>query len=200
MPRTRSQGEPLYLRINDIELYLRVLRRIREYRAANNLPPIELPDFKNLFPSITEMAEPARALRDYAAPSQDEPHSSIAPPAIEANNFELKPSLLQAVQQNQFSGNLTEDPNLHLSVFVQYADTVKANGVTSEAIRLRLFPFSLRDKARRWLQSLPSNSVTTRNELKKVFLARYFPPSKTAMLRAQINGFKQKDNESLFEA
>ena len=42
MPRTRSQGEPLYLRINDIELYLRVLRRIREYRAENNLPPIEL--------------------------------------------------------------------------------------------------------------------------------------------------------------
>ena len=167
MPRTRSQGEPLYLRINDIELYLRVLRRIREYRAANNLPPIEIPDLKNLLPSpIPEMAEPARALRDYAAPSQDEPHSSIAPPAIEANNFELKPSLLQAVQQNQFSGNPTEDPNLHLSVFVQYADTVKANGVTSEAIRLRLFPFSLRDSARRWLQSLPSNSVTTWNELK----------------------------------
>ena len=104
------------------------------------------------------------------------------------------------MQQNQFSGNPTEDPNLHLSVFVQYADTVKANGVTSEAIRLRLFPFSLRDSARRWLQSLPSNSVTTWNELKKVFLARYFPPSKIAMLRAQINGFKQKDNESLFEA
>ncbi|XP_050920308.1 uncharacterized protein LOC127137946 [Lathyrus oleraceus] len=38
------------------------------------------------------------------------------------------------------------------------------------------------------------------NELKKVFLARYFPPSKTTMLKAQINGFKQKDNESLFEA
>ena len=69
MPRTRSQGEPLYLRINDIELYLRVLRRIREYRAANNLSPVELPDFKNIFPSIPEMAEPARALRDYAAPS-----------------------------------------------------------------------------------------------------------------------------------
>lgn len=38
------------------------------------------------------------------------------------------------------------------------------------------------------------------DELKKVFLARYFPPSKTAMLRSQINGFRQKDNKSLFEA
>src|SRR3954465_8806036 len=89
-----------------------------------------------------------RPLREYAAPSRAEPHSSIAPPAIEANNFELKPSLVQAVQQNQFSGSPVDDPNLHLSVFVQYADTVKANNVSSEAIRLRLFPFSLRDRAR----------------------------------------------------
>ncbi|CAJ2679749.1 unnamed protein product [Trifolium pratense] len=146
------------------------------------------------------MANNARPLRDYAVPSEEEPHSSIAPPNIEARNFELKPALLQIVQQNQFSGSPTEDPNLHLSVFVQYADTIKANGVDPEAIRLRLFPFSLRDRARAWLQALPSNSITTWNELKKQFLARYFPPSKTAMLRAQINGFRQKDGESLFEA
>ena len=93
-----------------------------------------------------------------------------------------------------------DDPNLHLSLFVQYADTVKANGVNPEAIRLRLFPFSLRDRARAWLQSLPSNSITTWDELKKVFLARYFPPSKTAMLRGQINRFTQKEDESLSEA
>ncbi|KAK2395303.1 hypothetical protein QL285_057048 [Trifolium repens] len=141
-----------------------------------------------------------RPLRSYAISSQEEPHNIIAAPAIEANNFELKSSLLSAVQQNQFSRNPTDDPNLHLSIFLQYADTVKANGVSPEAIRLRLFPFSLRDRARAWLQSLPSNSVTTWDELKKVFLARYFPPSKTVILRAQINGFKQKENESLFEA
>ncbi|XP_045791784.1 uncharacterized protein LOC123886512 [Trifolium pratense] len=146
------------------------------------------------------MAQRERPLKDYAVPSEEEPHSSIAPPNIEARNFELKPALLQIVQQNQFSGSPTEDPNLHLSVFVQYADTIKANGVEPEAIRLRLFPFSLRDRARAWLQALPTNSITTWNELKKQFLARYFPPSKTAMLRAQINGFRQKEGESLFEA
>ncbi|MCH87321.1 hypothetical protein A2U01_0008188, partial [Trifolium medium] len=124
----------------------------------------------------------------------------IVNPAIQANNFELKPSLLQIVQQNQFFGNPTEDPNLHLSVFVQFADTLKSNGVDPEAIRLRLFPFSLRDRARAWLQSLPSNSITTWNELKKAFLARYFPPSKTAQLRNQITCFRQTNGESLFEA
>jgi len=83
-------------------------------------------------------------LRNSLCPPNEEPHTSIVRPAIAANNFELKPSLLQIVQQNQFSRNPTKDLNLHLSVFMQFADTLKANGVDPEAIHC-LFPFSLRD-------------------------------------------------------
>src|ERR1043165_2116263 len=154
MPNTRSQGGSLHIPINDPERYLRLRRRIQEYCELNNLPPSKLPDIDEL----RRMAEPPplpRPLKDYAVPSQAEPHNSIVAPTIARNDFELKPSLLSAVQQNQFSGSPTDDLNLHLSVFVQYADTVKANGVNPEAIRLRLFPFSLRDRARAWLQSLP---------------------------------------------
>jgi hypothetical protein len=59
-----------------------------------------------------------RLMKYYVVPSQAEPHNSIATPAINRNDFKLKPSLLSAVQQNQFSGSPTDDPNLHLSVFV----------------------------------------------------------------------------------
>ena len=137
MPNTRSQSEPLHLQINDIEHYLRVRRRVQEYRDLNNLPPTKLPDIS--IPELIEeskMADvpnPPRALKEYAVPSQAEPHNSIAAPAIARNDFELKPSLLSAVQQNQFSGSPTDDLNLHLSVFVQYTDTIKANGVNPEA-------------------------------------------------------------------
>lgn len=147
------------------------------------------------------MVEPYNCpFKDFAVPSQDEPHSSIIPPAIQTNNFELKLSLLQIVQQNQLSENPTEDPILNLSVFVKYADTLKTNNVNPEAIRLRLFPFNLGDKAKAWIQSLPVNFITTWNELKKTFLARYFPPRKTAVLRNHITTFRQTEGESLFEA
>ena len=82
---------------------------------------------------------------------------------------------------------------------MRFAETLKVNGVDPEAIRLRLFPFSLRDRANTWLHSLPSNSITTWNELKKEFLARYFLPSKTTQMRNLITCFRQKDGESLFE-
>ncbi|PNY08729.1 1-aminocyclopropane-1-carboxylate deaminase-like protein [Trifolium pratense] len=72
-------------------------------------------------PQISQLgitAATVAASKDFAVPSEDEPHSSIVNPTIQANNIELKPTLLQIVQQNQFSGKPTEDPNLHLSVFV----------------------------------------------------------------------------------
>nr|ABD63156.1 Retrotransposon gag protein [Asparagus officinalis] len=74
------------------------------------------------------------------------------------------------------------------------------NGVSDDAIKLRLFPFSLRDKARAWLQSLPPGSITTWDQLSEAFLAKYFPPSKTAQLRNQITTFTQKEGESLYDA
>jgi hypothetical protein len=150
MPSTRSQGEKVEQPVSEPERLLSLRRRNLENQTRNNQAQKE-----TLLPKIVkepaiEMAEGPqnRPLRSYALSSQEEPHNIIASPTIEANNFELKTSLLSAVQQNQFSGNPTDDPNLHLSIFLQYADTVKANGVSPEAIRLRLFPFSLRDRAR----------------------------------------------------
>ena len=36
--------------------------------------------------------------------------------------------------------------------------------------------------------------------MRQAFLARFFPPSKTAKLRDQITRFNQKDEESLYDA
>ena len=50
-------------------------------------------------------------------------------PAIEANNFELKPTLITMVQQNQFTGHPSKDSNKHMRRFMRMANTVKPNGV-----------------------------------------------------------------------
>ena len=58
-------------------------------------------------------------------------------------------SLIQFVKQNcQFAELPSEDLNEHLGNFLEIYDTIKINGATYDAIRLRLFDFSLRDKAR----------------------------------------------------
>ena len=80
---------------------------------------------------------------------------------VEANNFELKPTLITMVQQNQFTRHPSKDPNMHMGRFLRMANTVKVNGVRSDVIKLQLFPFFLRDIATTWFESLPYGSVNT---------------------------------------
>ena len=78
-------------------------------------------------------------------------------------------------------------------------DTVKIHEVSQDALFLRAFSFSLRDRAKNWFKAIPQGSITTWDELAKAFLNKYFPPRKTAEMRNQILSFKMKDDESLYE-
>jgi len=93
-----------------------------------------------------------------------------------------------------------KDPNLYLSVFFEVCDTLKLYRASCDAIRLCLFLFSLRDKVRAWLHSLPSGCKTTWDELTRAFLVKFFPRSKTASFRYQITNFLQKEDKPLYEA
>lgn len=71
---------------------------------------------------------PRRLLRDYATPIVQGTASSIRRPAIQANNFEIKPSLIQMLQQSvQFNGLPSDDPNVHIDAFLEICDTIKIN-------------------------------------------------------------------------
>ena len=97
-------------------------------------------------PSITElMAE--KTLRDFSVPSA----ANVATgPNVDVGdvNFELKSSLINMVQASPFCGKPNEDANAHLQNFLELCKIVTIRGVTADAIRLFLFPFSLLGKAK----------------------------------------------------
>ena len=100
-------------------------------------------------------------MEDFWRPIIKEEYSIVRQPAIEANNFELKPALITMVQKHQFTGHPSEDPNEHIGRFMRMANTVKLNGVRPEVIKLQLFPFSLRVVVATWFDSLLVGSVNT---------------------------------------
>lgn len=90
-----------------------------------------------------------RPLKDHATPSLEGTTSSILRSAVVVAKFEIKPSTISMLQQScQFYGLANEDPLVYISNFLEIYDTFKQNGVTKDAIGLKLFPFSLKDKAK----------------------------------------------------
>ena len=139
-------------------------------------------------------------MEDLWRPIIQEEYSAIRQPTVDANNFELKPALITMVQQNQFTGHPTKDPNEHLGRFLRMANTVKLNGVRPNVIKLHLLSFSLRDIAATWYESLPYGSVDTWEELVEAYLGRFFPSSLTSERRREIIVFQQGEDESLYIA
>jgi len=76
----------------------------------------------------------------------------------------------------------------------------KAKWCATYTVHLLLFPFSLRDRAKLWFNSLPMESIETWEELIAKFLAKYFSPSKAIKLKSDITTFYQFEKESIYEA
>ncbi|KAG7530592.1 hypothetical protein ISN45_Un28g000020, partial [Arabidopsis thaliana x Arabidopsis arenosa] len=134
------------------------------------------------------------------APRDHRQRKGIAPPAIQNNNFEIKSGLISMIQGNKFHGLPMEDPLDHLDEFDRLCNLTKINGVSEDGFKIRLFPFSLGDKAHIWEKNLPHDSITTWDDCKKAFLSKFFSNARTARLRNEISGFSQMTGESFCEA
>ncbi|KAG7533277.1 Retrotransposon gag domain [Arabidopsis thaliana x Arabidopsis arenosa] len=134
------------------------------------------------------------------APRNHQQRQGIVPPPVQNNNFEIKSGLISMIQGNKFHGLPMEDPLDHLDNFDRLCSLTKINGVSEDGFKLRLFPFSLGDKAHQWEKTLPPDSITSWDDCKTAFLTKFFSNSRTARLRNEISSFTQKQSESICEA
>ena len=198
MHTTRSatkQGVPLIP--FDFELEMAVQRRRQHRDKMNEREDERNPPPRQQAPQQGQNGQ--RTMRDYVSPNVQSDQNPIVRSTVAANNFEIKPAMIQMIQNSQFSGFPYEDPIGHMTRFLEYCSTFKMNGAQPEAIRLILFPFSLMDRAKRWFTSLPPNSINTLKELYNAFFNKYFPPAKVLKIINEINSFYQRDDESFYE-
>ena len=66
-------------------------------------------------------------------------------------------------------------------------------------MRLKLFPFTLKDKAKIWLNSVRPKSIRSWNHLQPEFLKKFFSTHRTNGLKRQISNFSAKENEKFYE-
>jgi hypothetical protein len=97
-----------------------------------------------------------RTLRDHMNPTRTSAPSCIISPT-DASHFNFKPSIIQLLPT--FHGLDIENPYLHLREFEEVCNTCNDFNYSMNTIILKLFPFSLKDKAKTWLQNLRSGSI-----------------------------------------
>ncbi|KAH9801427.1 hypothetical protein KPL71_001026 [Citrus sinensis] len=154
-------------------------------------------DDPNRLLPILPPVQAEKTLREYFSPLVANQPSCIVLPQTTATHFELKPSVIQLLPS--FYGLEREDPYLHINEFLDICSTFRFQNFNDESIRLRMFLFSLKDKAKAWLNSLPAGSISTWDELSNKFLTKFFPMSKTNALRREISDFYQREGEQFYE-
>ncbi|KAJ9561243.1 hypothetical protein OSB04_006403 [Centaurea solstitialis] len=106
---------------------------------------------------------------------------------------EIKGQFLHMIKELTFDGKNDSNPIVHVENFVDICDLFKTENNQNDAIRLRLFPFTL-------LRSLEPSSIAIWEDLRSKFLSRFIPPSKIEKLRVEIRTFRQDDEETISEA
>jgi len=114
--------------------------------------------------------------------------------------FDIKNSVLVNLKTDQFARRETADCNANLTSFLDTCITINPSGISESDKRLRLFGYSLKGRAKDWLNALPKGTITLWEQLKRKFLDRYFPTTKYLALKKEIAGFKQQEKETLYDA
>nr|GEV70457.1 hypothetical protein [Tanacetum cinerariifolium] len=104
---------------------------------------------------------------------------AIVVPQINANNFELKQTLINLVQSNQFTGR--QDPHNHLRFFNKVTSTFIHPELPNTTVKLLLFSFSLEGEARIWLDKEPPSSPSYRLPVPAVLIPRHLEVPNTTV-------------------
>ncbi|RVW86549.1 Retrovirus-related Pol polyprotein from transposon 297 [Vitis vinifera] len=96
-----------------------------------------------------------------------------------------------------FLGGLkNENPYSHIKEFEDIVSIFREANTPLEIFRMKLFPLSLKDKAKTWLNSLRPYSIRNWGDLQSVFLQKFFPTHRTSALKKEISNFKAMEDEN----
>ena len=128
------------------------------------------------------MSQENTKLCDFSNTNNNDFVSTPIAPATSVESYEMNAALLNLVTKEQFSGSPSEDAASYLNTFVQLCDMQKKKYVDNDIVKLKLFLFSLRDRAKTWFSSLPKNCIDSWNKCKMLLFPSIFLPLRSSPL------------------
>nr|GEU45780.1 hypothetical protein [Tanacetum cinerariifolium] len=102
--------------------------------------------------------------------------------------------------QDTFFRNKNDDAHEHVKQVLDIVSLFNILAVRHDAIMIRVFPITLTRAAKRWVDRHSPGTFDSWDLLKKAFIQRYCPSSKTDKQLEDIRNFKQEGNKTLYQA
>ena len=128
------------------------------------------------------MAQDNTKLCDFSNTNNNDFLSTPIAPLTDAESCEINATLLNLVMKDQFAGLPSEDAATHLNNFVDLCDMQKKKDVDNDIVKLKLFPFSLRDHGKAWFSSLPKIVLILGISAKMLLSLSIFLPLRSSLL------------------
>ena len=103
------------------------------------------------------IAQDNTKLCDFTNTNKNDFFSTPIAPLTDAESCEINAALLNLVMKDQLAGLPSEDVATHLNSFVDLCDMQKKKDVDNDIVKLKLFPFLLRDHAKACFSCEPTS-------------------------------------------
>ena len=135
-----------------------------------------------------------KRLSDYARPALQRLVKRIHAPLNRGANFRIDSYIMSMLPI--FYGKPYEDPYRHVDELSQVCETNHLQNVPSDTMKMKLFPATLRDRAKDWFLKL-RKEFTSLTEMEERFLRKYYYVGKTSSVRKAIRKFTQGTSETM---
>ncbi|KAL6328471.1 hypothetical protein AAG906_038346 [Vitis piasezkii] len=127
-------------------------------------------------------------------PKLSTPSCFMLPP--NQDHVTIRPQV--ASQLPIFKGTKNENPYSHIKEFEDIGSIFREANTPLDIFRMKLFPLSLKDEVKTWLNSLRPYGIENWGDLQSVFLQKFFPTHRTSELKNEISNFKAMEDEKFF--
>ena len=124
----------------------------------------------------------------------------ILNPPTESIPFKIPMKIVEKIMDECYAGDGTIRPSDHLLKLTELCELFKIAGLSRENVMKKLFPLSLKDKAREWYDLLDNPHNLEWKELANLFYSKFYPPYEMHLDRNYIFNFWPHDGESIAQA
>ena len=137
-----------------------------------------------------------RLMKDFAFPIMGAQLSAILLSDLQ-QSYELKSSHFNTLPV--FRGETDEDSLQFMKEYYDVITTIRLGELTEDQLRMRCFPYCMKDEVKNWLLALPAGSLITWEAVETKFFSRYYPSWKTREIRGKIAAFEEEPEENFHE-